>query len=484
MIVFIIFDGLRPDQITKETTPNVCRVIQRGVRFLHHHATFPTDTRVNVASFVTGCYPGGHGVVGNQFYIHHDGVPLEIDTGSRHSIAFLDDVTKGKALQRKSLGEIVGPTRKRMASINVGSSGNTYLNNHKACETSGLIVHPEFTIPASEAETLESRFGRWPAKSVPNTDQIHRATTLLIDYVIPEYHPTVASLWFSEPDSTEHKTGVSSLQAREAISQADAELGRILDYVEDAEFASATDILVASDHGLSTVTQTVDVAEQLVQAGLKEATESTDVLVTGAGGCVLIYVHDHNDAKVTAITKFLSTKPWCGPLFTSSSTGPIPPSFPLSLIRSQNLRSPDILMSFAWGSAQNPYGLGGGGAFVRDSVAVGCGNHGSISPYEIQNVLVATGPHFKRGVNNPVPSGNIDILPTMLHLLDLAPPEAVDGRVLFEALKESPSPEEVPVETQVYQAGAQIGNTAFQQKLQISKVNQTIYLDKGWVLRD
>jgi predicted AlkP superfamily pyrophosphatase or phosphodiesterase len=73
MIIFIIFDGLRPDQITKETTPNVCRVIQRGVRFLHHHATFPTDTRVNVASFVTGCYPGGHGVVGNQFYVHHDG---------------------------------------------------------------------------------------------------------------------------------------------------------------------------------------------------------------------------------------------------------------------------------------------------------------------------------------------------------------------------------------------------------------------------
>jgi arylsulfatase A-like enzyme len=484
MILLILFDGLRPDQITKKTTPNICRVIQQGVRFLHHHATFPTDTRVNVASFVTGCYPGGHGLVGNQFYVHHDGVPREIDTGSRHSIVFLDEVTEGKALQRKSLGEILGQAGKKVVSINVGSSGNTYLNNHKACETGGLIVHPEFTIPASESETLESRFGRWPSKSILNTAQIHRATTLLIDYVIPEYNPTVASLWFSEPDSTEHKTGVSSLQAREAISQADAELGRILDYVEDTELASSTDVLVASDHGLSTVTQTVDVAEELVQAGLKEATESTEVLVTGAGGCVLIYVYDHNEAKVKAITEFLITQPWCGPLFTSASTSSIPSSFPLSLIRSQNLRSPDILMSFAWGSARNSHGVKGGGAFARGGVDVGCGNHGSISPYEIQNVLVATGPHFKQGVNNPVPSGNIDILPTVLHLLDLAPPEAVDGRVLFEALEDGWNPEEVSVEAQIYQAEALSGNTAFRQKLQISKIGQTIYVDKGWVLRN
>ncbi len=483
MILLIIFDGLRPDQITQRRTPNICRVIQRGVRFLHHHATFPTDTRVNVASFVTGCYPGSHGVVGNQFYVHHDGTLQEIDTGSRHSIVFLDEVTTGKALQRKTLGEIVGQTGKKVVSINVGSSGNTYLNNHKAGETGGLIVHPEFTIPAAEAATLEARFGRWPSKNSPNTAQIHRATTLLIDYVIPKYHPTVASLWFSEPDSTEHKTGVASLLACEAISQADAALGRILDYVEDTELVRSTDILVASDHGLSTVTQTVDVAEQLVRAGLKETTESTEVLVTGAGGSVLIYVHDHNEAKVKAITEFLMTQPWCGPLFTSASTSSIPAAFPLSLIRSQNPRSPDILMSFAWESAQNPYGLKGKGVFAEGSFDVGYGNHGSISPYEIQNVLVATGPHFKQGVNNPVPSGNIDILPTILHLLDLALPEAVDGRVLFEAL-DGRMPEEVSVETQVYQAEAQIGNTAFRQKLQISKIGQTIYVDKGWVLRD
>jgi predicted AlkP superfamily pyrophosphatase or phosphodiesterase len=61
-----------------------------------------------VASLITGCYPSGHGLVGNQFYIHQNGLPKKIDTGNHHSIAFLDEATKGNALQRKSLGEILG----------------------------------------------------------------------------------------------------------------------------------------------------------------------------------------------------------------------------------------------------------------------------------------------------------------------------------------------------------------------------------------
>ena len=55
MILIVVLDGLRPEQMTKEHMPNLCRLTQRGVRFLRHHATFPTETRVNVASLVTGC---------------------------------------------------------------------------------------------------------------------------------------------------------------------------------------------------------------------------------------------------------------------------------------------------------------------------------------------------------------------------------------------------------------------------------------------
>jgi predicted AlkP superfamily pyrophosphatase or phosphodiesterase len=437
-----------------------------------------------VASLVTGCYPSGHGIVGNQFYIHEDELPSKIDTGNRHSIAFLDVVTEGTALQRKSLGEILGQTGKMMVSINVGSSGCAYINNHKAEETGGLIIHPQFTIPAAKAGELHASVGAWPPAGIPNAARIHHATTILMDDVVPKYHPTVSVLWLSDPDSTQHKTSVSSRQALAAIRQVDLELGRITKYLEAKGLAASTDVLVVSDHGQSTVRCTVDVAAKLIEAGLKDSTESTDVLLTGKGGCVLIYVQDHHQATVEAITEFLTKQSWCGPLFTSSCTDPVPYTLPLRLIRNQNPRSPDILMSFAWESSPNRFGLRGMGAFAQGNVGVGGGNHGSISPYEINSVLVATGPHFKQGTKTIIPSGNVDLLPTMLHLLGLPPPKAVDGRVLYEALEDGPNPEEIFVETQVHEAVDRTGNTACRQRVQTSTVGQTVYVVKGRVVRE
>jgi len=52
---------------------------------------------------------------------------------------------------------------------------------------------------------------------------------------------------------------------------------------------------------------------------------------------------------------------------------------------------------------------------------------------------VASGPDFRRGWNDETPSGNIDIAPTILHLLGLKPPQPLDGRILREALRNSPN---------------------------------------------
>ncbi len=484
MLLMVVFDGLRPEQVTPESMPHLWRLAQRGVCFLQHHATFPTETRVNVASFMTGCYPGHHGLVGNQFYLHEQGELWRIDTGNRQSAAILEAATGGHALQRQSLGEILGSTGERVAIVNVGTSGNAYLNHHKAEETGGLILHPQFTIPTAEADALRSRVGAWPPAGIPNAAQIHHATTILLDDVIPRYKPTVAVLWLSDPDSTQHKTGISSRQALAAIRHADEALGRITKKLEASELAASTDLLVASDHGHSTVTHTVDVTAKLIEAGLKESVESPDVLLTGTGGCVLLYVQDHDPSKVAAITEFLARQSWCGPLFTASATDPVSYTFPLQLIHCQSPRSPDILMSFTWNSASNRWSLPGGGPFGHDGVEVGGGNHGSISPFEIHNVLVTTGPHFKTGVTSTIPSGNVDLLPTLLHLLGRAPPEVVDGRVLREALTDGPTPEDVTVKTHIHKVEDTGQSPGFKQRLQTSTVAHTVYLETGQVIRE
>ena len=81
----------------------------------------------------------------------------------------------------------------------------------------------------------------------------------------------------------------------------------------------------------------------------------------------------------------------------------------------------------------NTWGING--TSVHDApYPVGGGCHGGMSTHELHNVLVMGGSKFGSCTELKSPVGNIDILPTVLHLLDLPGPRGVDGRVLFEAL--------------------------------------------------
>ena len=63
--------------------------------------------------------------------------------------------------------------------------------------------------------------------------------------------------------------------------------------------------------------------------------------------------------------------------------------------------------------------------------------HGSASPHEVMATLIASGPSFSEGITLDLPSGQIDIAPTVLSILGQTVPEHMDGRVLAEALRES-----------------------------------------------
>src|SRR5438128_8772587 len=79
--VVIVVDGLRPDDVTAATMPHLTRLGQRGVVFNAHHSVFPTVTRVNSSSMVTGMYPEGHGLLGNTIYIASVNATRGLDTG-------------------------------------------------------------------------------------------------------------------------------------------------------------------------------------------------------------------------------------------------------------------------------------------------------------------------------------------------------------------------------------------------------------------
>jgi arylsulfatase A-like enzyme len=74
-------------------------------------------------------------------------------------------------------------------------------------------------------------------------------------------------------------------------------------------------------------------------------------------------------------------------------------------------------------------------------------DHGSMSPWNVRNTCLAWGVDMKRGATVRAPSGNVDVAPTILHLLGLDDRTGVDGRVLTEALLDGPDPDKVVVQT-------------------------------------
>ena len=96
-------------------------------------------------------------------------------------------------------------------------------------------------------------------------------------------------------------------------------------------------------------------------------------------------------------------------------------------------RNPDIIVSYNYNENATVQGMKG---TEYESMQGNRGMHGSFSPVDVHNTLIASGPDFKSGFQDHVPSGNIDVAPTIAYLLGLNLPNT-DGRVLYEAIKSS-----------------------------------------------
>ncbi len=64
--ILIVCDGLGAEWVSEAHTPTLARLLAGHRRASDHRAVFPSVTRVSAASIATGCFPGRHGLEGNQ----------------------------------------------------------------------------------------------------------------------------------------------------------------------------------------------------------------------------------------------------------------------------------------------------------------------------------------------------------------------------------------------------------------------------------
>ncbi len=481
--LIIVIDGLRPDYITPETMPNLIVLRQRGAFGADHHAVFPTVTRVNAPSIATGAYPRTHGLTGNSMYVPQVRPERPLNTSSAEELRLLEAAMDGALLTTPSLGEILQDFGKRLFAASSGSAGSAYLLNHRGAGAG--LIHHTYAVPDSLTPLVEAALGPAPPPDTPRPALVRRAIDAVLKVGLDRLQADALLLWITEPDGTAHAQGIGAAPTVEALRAVDAEVGRLLAGLAARGLDGQMNVFVTADHGFSTHVGQQSLSALLVERGLKQSSTSTDVVVAGGA----IHVNEGGLARIEAIVGLLQRTAWVGPVFTrarSPSTGSTDPdttagsvegTLSFGTIRWDHARAADILTAGTWTDEANAHGY-------RGAVQVpGVAGHGSASPFDIRIPLIAAGPQIKVGLQSAVPTGNVDLAPTVLHLLGVPPSEAMEGRVLSELLVDGPAPASVEVRRHQARAEAVWDGGRYRLVLHQSWVGGTLYVDYAEVER-
>ena len=499
-VVVVVWDGMRPDFMSAENTPVLWKLAQEGVNFRNHHAVYPSATEVNGAALATGTYPGRNRIVANYEYRPEIDNKRSIAHENADVVGKGDQLSGGKYLACPTIAELVHQAGRRTviaAAKGVGLLQDRHgdsaaraieVNRPYLAAKDSVTLFAGKALPLSALAPIVARLGPSPLSEDASRD--NWATRALTDFLWQGDVPIFSLLWLGEPDASEHRSAPGSKEALAAIKSSDENLGRVLAALDRQGVRATTDIFVVSDHGFSTIARAIDLRKILRNAAFDAVTGFTEepkpgqIMLVGNGGTVLFYVVQQDAAVIGRLVDFLQHSDFAGVIFTKKKLegtftldqgGIDPPSQGYGAAGSEH--APDVVMAFRWNENKNQFGVAG----MVDADwnrGAGKGTHASLSRFDLHNTLIAAGPDFQRGHADELPSGNIDLAPTILRILGITPPKPLDGRVLSEAMIGADH-DVAGAQSETVQAKKSFSSGMWQQTLRISRVGSTMYLDEG-----
>ncbi|WP_374544874.1 alkaline phosphatase family protein [Rhodoblastus sp.] len=530
-VVLFVADGLRPGMVNDQTAPAMTALMRKGVTFANSHSVFPTFTTPNAASMATGHYPGDHGDFSNTIYT---GFPVpgagDSVTPFLESDPVLGDVDEhfaGDYLDEQTI--LRAARQKGFSTATIGKLGPALIMDHWGRDGSGTLIVDDSTGSPAGVPVPEDFKPRFAAAGLPdktpsrganrNAGNANEPGTLVANVEQQDYFVKVATkvalpifkerdkpfvlvFWSRDPDGSQHNQGDSLLRlvpgingptSLAGIRNADDNLAALLEALKAQGLDGDTDVILASDHGFSTISKesatswtatqnfpgvpahllppgflAIDLARglglPLFDPDAKSALVAPgafptrangligldpaqpDVVVTANGGSDLIYLPKKDQALARRIVELLSAQDYVSGLFVDDDLGAIPGTLPLSAIALKGTAvtpMPAIAVnfrSFALG-CDDPTTCG---VEVADTgLQQGQGMHGSFSRADTRNIMAAFGPSFKESFIDPAPASNADIGKTVARLLDLDIKDhgKLIGRVLGEAMPNGAMPE-------------------------------------------
>lgn len=522
-IILFVPDGLRSGMVSMENAPALASLAREGVTFTNSHSVYPTLTMPNAAALATGHYPGDTGVFGNSFLL---AFALSSAGGSRipqiENDAILGEIgaqMQGSFVRQPTLLALA--RRAGYSTAAIGKLGPTLMQDHSARDgrstiliddatgtPNGVPLAPDIaaaiaaaglpTTTPSRGENARAGTFETPGTTTANVAQqdwlASVATRVLLPLFKSRNKPFVMVYWSRDPDGSQHNTGdsfqkvapgIGGPTALAGIRNADDNLRRLREALDALGLAATTNIMVAADHGFSTVSResrtspaatrryadvvpgflppgflAIDLADALqlplwdpnqknrrVMAGehtigngfIGTDPSAPDAVVAADGGVALIYLPGAGArALARRVVTALTAQDYVSGVFVADNLGSPAGTLPMSAIRFMGAAAtprPSIvvtLRSFSTGCQMET----NCGALISNAQQQGQGHHGDFGRAETFNFMAAFGPSFKRGFVDTMPVGNVDVHPTMARILGL-PPVAqgmLKGRVLSEAL--------------------------------------------------
>lgn len=440
-VVICVFDGLRPDFVTPELTPNLARFAAQGTWFREAGSVFPSMTRVATTSIATGAPPNLHGVVGNAFLFPQVTMDHVLDMSRADDIALAEAATGGGLVCVPTFADALAQAGKRLAVVHTGSAGSAHLINPRARANGHWtfsILGREHTQTPAAVDEVVARFGPLPRRDLPRFAEVDYAEQVFREHVLTTMAPDVALIWFNEPDTSFHYRFLGSPETLGVLKAVDAAFGRILAWIDAQPDAERYTVIAASDHGQISMSQALPLCDLISEQGhagrraAERALAGASFVMTG-GNMGEIRILDGGAARRDAIADWLQEQDFLGLLFSAGRNevdGMAPGSFALSLVDLDHARAPDLVYVLRSDETSDVYGNPGLGRMTKGDVPVGGGMHGGLNRYELNTVLMARGPAFANAVRDDRPCGIIDIAPTILSALGLPAVKSMTGRAL------------------------------------------------------
>jgi hypothetical protein len=423
-------------------------------------------------------YPAHTGLIANREFRPQIDSHKPIDVENPAVAAKGDELSHGNYIAAPTVAELVQKAGGRSviaASKTVGLLHNrprqTGFPNRSAMLSAGMVW------PNEVGSSIEKMLGPFPKS---HAERDIWTTKALTEVLWKDAVPPFSLLWLGQPDLTEHETAPGAPPALNAIKSSDANLAALLETLDRRQMRQSTDIFVVSDHGFSTIERKIELPSILANAGFNVATELKsepqpgEIMLVGGGGSVLFYVIGHEASVVHRLIEFLQKSDFAGVIFARQAVEGV---FTLAQAQIDSPDAPDVVLAFRWYDRPNEYGVRG----MIDADwqrGAGMGTHATLSRFDMHNTLIAAGPHFRRGQTDDLPTGNVDVAPTILQILQIPAPVRMDGRVLNEALSESRAVALKPL-TETIETTRQFPAGTWHQSLRVSRMGSTLYLDEG-----